>query len=128
MKVGHKGKDFLGFEKYDVTETKKVCPILNLAFTISTYCEIIEENVTISDDEVVSTAEEFLIKQLKDQLSSNKSLKIDNTSMEWIANSRGNIEVRVTMECTEDIAMYQSLEKPATYDAMEEHDGKNSTL
>ena len=106
------GSDDIGFENYDVSEIKKVCPILNLAFTICTYCEIIEENVTIDDEEAVASAKEVLTKQLNDELSSKDSLVIDNISSEWITNSMGNIEVRVTFECTEDIAMYQSLDKP----------------
>ncbi len=105
------GRDEIEFEKYDVIDTKKVCPFLNLSFTICTYYEIIEENVTIDDSEVVSSAKDVLCKQLEDDLSSNESLTVDNISAEWITNSRGNIEVRVTFECTEDIALYQPLSR-----------------
>jgi similar to stage IV sporulation protein len=120
------GSDEIGFDKYDVSETKKVCPFLNLSFTICTYCEIIEENVTIDDEEAVASAKKVLTKQLNDELSSKESLVIDTISSEWITNSMGNIEVMVTFECTEDIAMYQSLDKPEIL--MEEQNGENSTV
>ena len=118
------GKVDIDFDKYDVSETKKVCPFLNLAFTICTYCEIIEENVTIEDDEVVASAKEFLSKQLNDELSQCENIKVEDISSEWITNSMGNIEVRVTFECTEDIALYQPLDKPE----MEEHNGEDGTV
>ena len=118
------GRDEIGFDKYDVSETKKVCPFLNLAFTICTYCEIIEENVTIDDEEVVATAKEFLCRQLNDEVLTKESLEIDNISSEWFTDSAGNIEVRVTFECTEDIALYQ----PLNQSIMEEHNGENSTV
>lgn len=118
------GRDDAGFEKYDTYEVKKVCPILNLAFTICTYCEIIEENVTVDDNEVVDSAVKFLSERLRNELSDNRNLEIVDVTSEWSTNSMGNIEVRVTFECTEDIALYQPLDKPE----MEEHDGEDSTV
>lgn len=121
------GTDKIGFEKYDVSEEcKKIVPFLNLSFTIYTYCEIIEENVTISDKEVADTAAAYLEQRLKADLADKASLEINDIATEWSVNSRGNIDVRVTFECSEDIAQYQPLYKPEIL--LEEHDGENSTV
>ncbi|MBQ7901282.1 MAG: sporulation protein YqfD [Clostridia bacterium] len=121
------GRSKMDFEKYDVTvDEKKICPFLNLSFTINTYCEIIEENVTISDREAVDAAVNALEQSLEQQLEGKKDLEIVNRTSEYTVNDKGNVEVKVTFECKEDIAQYKALSKPDEF--VEEHDGENSSV
>lgn len=115
------------FEHYDKTEkTKKLCDFLNLSFTISTYYEIIEENVQIADDEVVNSAVNVLKDELYNMLKSKKDLTVDNITYDYVKNQSGNVQVTVYFECTEDISKYQQINKPDFY--TEDIDGKNSDV
>jgi len=113
---------YKNFDKKD--EVKKICNFLNLSFTISTYYEIIEESVEISDDEVITTAVKALEKDLRNNLKSKKDLNVDNITYDYFKKPSGNIVVTVYFECTEDIARYQKL--PFGY--TEDIDGKNSDV
>jgi hypothetical protein len=115
------------YKHYDKTEkTKKICNFLNLSFTISTYYEIIEKDVQISDEEVVNSAVNALKGKLYAMLKSKNGLNVDNITYDYFKNQSGNVEVTVYFECTEDIAKYQQINKPDRY--TEDIDGKNSDV
>ena len=105
------------YEKYDYeTEKREILKIfkkfLPLSFTINRYYEIIEENVTISEKEVVDTAVNVLGEQIKDDLKDKKDLTIINKTHEYRKTEDGNIYVKVVFECSENISEYKKIEKP----------------
>ncbi len=103
------------YNKYDFEEEEKKFSLfskiyLPISFTIETYYEIIEEDVLISDEEVVSTAEIALKNQLEKEIENNKDINIVSVNTEHKKLDDGNIYVKVLLECTENIAAHQSIE------------------
>ena len=119
-------KNDIKYDNYDKEITnKKISDILNLSFTICTYYEIIEDRKIIDDNEVTDSAANVLANILKIQLYTNNAL-IQDISCSHYLNESGNVCVKVTIECVEDIAQYKSLTKPQTYP--EDIDGKNNNV
>ena len=83
---------------------------LPISFTIGEYCEIIKEYEKISDDEVINTACERLYADAKSTLPENT--KILGKLLEHNKNDKGNIYVKVTLVCMEDIAVKKQIIKP----------------
>ena len=109
-----KSKEII-YEKYDFEENDKKISLfskiyLPISFTIETYYEIIEENILISDDEVVKTAENVLKNQLEKDIENNNDIKILSVNSEHKKLDDGNIYVKVLLECTENIATHQPIE------------------
>ena len=96
---------------------KKTLPI---SFTIDSYCEIIENGVEISDDEVVDTAVNVLGEKLAKSLRDKKDLMIIDKTHTYETLDNGNIYVKVRFECSEDIARYKPIEHPEYINEQEE--------
>ena len=97
---------------------KKTLPI---SFTIDTYCEIIEECVEISDDEVVQTAVSVLGKSLYEDICKKRDdiIIIDKT-YKYSHLDNGNLYVKVIYECSENIGEKYPLEQPKEISETEE--------
>lgn len=96
---------------------KKTFPI---SFTIDSYCEIIENGVEISDDEVIDTAVSVLGENLMKSLEDKKDLTVIDKTHTYEKLDNGNIYVKVRFECSEDIAEYKPIEPPEYSDEKEQ--------
>ena len=81
-----------------------------ISFTIGEYCEIIKKYEQISDDEVINTADERLYAQVKGGLP--EGTKILGRFLEHNKNEKGNIYVKLTVVCKEDIAVQKQIITP----------------
>lgn len=80
---------------------------LPLAFTKTKYCEIIKENVTLSEEEAKELAYEKLIKKLK--LDLTEGAEIVDIKKETSQNSDGTFKACVSITCIENIAAKQPI-------------------
>ena len=83
---------------------------LPISFTIGEYCEIIKEYEQISDEEVINTAKQRLYADVKRALP--KNTKILGKFSEHNKNEKGNIYVKLTVVCKEDIAVQKQIITP----------------
>lgn len=105
----------IAYDKYDFEEKNKKISFfskfyLPISFTIESYYEIIEEDILISDEEVVISAENALKNQLEKEIENNKDINVLSVNTEHKKQDDGNIYVKVLFECTENIAAYQPIE------------------
>ncbi len=108
------------FSAYDMQSETKNFSIFSkislFSFTTETYCEIIEKEVFVNDDDVIKAAVESQCEDIYKEIGEMKDADISVIKKSYThdKDENGNITVRTVFECTQSIAGHKPIEKPET--------------
>ncbi len=108
------------FSTYDMQSETKNFSIFSkislFSFTTETYCEIIEKEIFVNDDDVIKAAVESQCKDIYDEIArmNDSDISVIQKSYTHEKDENGNITVRTVFECTQSIAGHKPIEKPGT--------------